>query len=118
MLDAATQNAFKRYHAARKQKAANQTKVTDSVVAELKDVNSRVCPLICAKGEIARGEVCVAAPKPQPVAKPQRSVAEVPAPVVRRAPVIREPVRVAPPAAAVAPSRPQQQPARPLMLGF
>jgi len=116
VLDAATQNAFKRFRSARRQKATKE-KVTDGLVAELKDIDSRVCPLVCPKGEIARGEACIAMPKRQPAERPQRNAADIQPRRIAPAPAVRAPAppRAAPSAAA--PSRTQPS-SRPMMLGF
>jgi hypothetical protein len=54
-----TRNAVERYLSARGRPDGGND-VTESLVDELKKEKSRVCPLQCAAGEVAKGERCVA----------------------------------------------------------
>jgi hypothetical protein len=61
---AATTAAIRRY-LAEKGRPSTDIKVTDSLIAELKDESTRICPLRCARGERAEGDRCVTDAKPQ-----------------------------------------------------
>jgi hypothetical protein len=81
-----TRAAIKRY-LSQTGTRTDQIAVTEQFILELDKQQSRICPLICPGGKIAKGDVCVAQPQPQPaISRP-------------------------PPQPAVA--RPQPQPARP-----
>lgn len=91
--------AITRYRAEREIDAA-ETKVTDDFIAELKDIDERICPLTCGRGEIAKGDRCIAAPKPEkPKSIARRSEPEVTPrrPVRAERPAPARPVRVAAP---------------------
>ena len=60
----ATTAAIRRY-LLEKGRPSRDIKVTDTLIAELKDQSNRVCPLTCSRGEHAEGDRCVADAKPQ-----------------------------------------------------
>jgi caspase domain-containing protein len=65
-LNAATKTAFGRYMTIKGQ--SGDINVTEAVVAELTKQTGLVCALDCKAGEIAKGDICVAAQKSTPVA--------------------------------------------------
>jgi uncharacterized caspase-like protein len=58
-LGAATVAAIRRY-LSEKGRTSKDIKVTDTLIAELQDRRTRVCPLTCSRGEHAEGDRCVA----------------------------------------------------------
>ncbi|MFL6972928.1 MAG: caspase family protein [Xanthobacteraceae bacterium] len=60
----ATTAAIRRY-LLEKGRASRDIKVTDTLIAELKDQSTRVCPLTCSRGEHAEGDRCVVDAKPE-----------------------------------------------------
>src|SRR5215216_174545 len=58
-LGGATTEAIKRY-LSQKGRASNDVKVTESLIADLKDQTARACPLTCSRNEHVEGDVCVA----------------------------------------------------------
>ena len=101
-LDDTTQKAIKRYLSRRELPATD--KVTEGLVADLKGVARRVCPLECQAGQIAKGDRCIAEPKPEK-SRPQhaRRPAEDDSPPPRQRPRIEPRVAAPRPAAAPAP---------------
>src|SRR5215216_6175318 len=63
-LGGATTEAIKRY-LSQKGRASNDVKVTESLIADLKDQTARACPLTCSRNEHVEGDVCVANIKPE-----------------------------------------------------
>src|SRR5215211_934632 len=63
-LGGATTEAIKRY-LSQKGRASNDVKVTESLIADLKDQTARACPLTCSRNEHVEGDVCVANTKPE-----------------------------------------------------
>jgi uncharacterized caspase-like protein len=61
----ATTTAAIRRYLVEKGRPSGDIRVTDTLIAELKDQSTRVCPLTCARGERADGDRCVADAKPQ-----------------------------------------------------
>jgi len=60
----ATTAAIRRY-LSEKGRPSKDIKLTDTLIAELKDQSTRVCPLTCSRGEHAEGDRCVADVKPK-----------------------------------------------------
>ncbi|MFL5069490.1 MAG: caspase family protein [Xanthobacteraceae bacterium] len=60
----ATTAAIRRY-LLEKGRPSRDIKVTDTLIAELKDQSTRVCPLTCSRGEHAEGDRCVVDAKPE-----------------------------------------------------
>jgi hypothetical protein len=58
-LGGATTDAINRY-LSQKGHPTKDVKVTDSLVADLKDQTARVCPLTCSRNEHAEGDICAA----------------------------------------------------------
>ena len=63
-LGDATTAAIRRY-LSEKGRPSRDTKMTDTLLAELKEQSPRVCPLTCSRGEHAEGDRCVADAKPE-----------------------------------------------------
>ncbi|MFL6803125.1 MAG: caspase family protein [Xanthobacteraceae bacterium] len=63
-LGGATTEAIKRY-LSQKGRASNDVKVTESLIADLKEQTARACPLTCSRNEHVEGDVCVANTKPE-----------------------------------------------------
>jgi uncharacterized caspase-like protein len=63
-LGNSTKEALQRY-LSQKGRPIKDIKVTDSLVASLKDETKRVCPLTCARGEHPEGDRCIADAKPE-----------------------------------------------------
>jgi hypothetical protein len=63
-----TKTAIQHYQAARG-KPTGDLQINDAFISELKSQSTRVCPLVCPTGKIAKGEQCVVAEQPKPVAK-------------------------------------------------
>jgi hypothetical protein len=71
-LGTATTAAIRRY-LSEKGRPSRDVRVTDTLIAELKDQSTRVCPLTCARGERAEGDRCVADAKPERQETPRAS---------------------------------------------
>jgi caspase domain-containing protein len=67
-LNGSTREAIERFLALRGQ-SSRDVRVTASFVADLRDLDSRVCPLTCARGQHAEGDRCVADTKSEPEQK-------------------------------------------------
>jgi len=72
-LSEATTSAIERY-LAQKGRPSSDVRVTDGLVADLRDEPRRVCPLGCARGEHAEGDRCVANAKPD--TKPEKKASK------------------------------------------
>jgi uncharacterized caspase-like protein len=72
-LGEATTSAIERY-LGQKGRLSSDVRVTDSLVADLRDEPRRVCPLSCARGEHAEGDRCVANAKPD--TKPEKKASK------------------------------------------
>ncbi|WP_022720282.1 caspase family protein [Rhodopseudomonas sp. B29] len=91
-LGGGTKAALGRYLST-KGKPAEDVSVTETLVADLGKESGRVCPLECKSGEIAKGDVCVAADKkdePKAAKRRDRDDDEDERPAVRRKPQRRE----------------------------
>ena len=71
-LNRATRDAIRRYLSEQGRSTKN-IKVTDSLVADLKDQGKRVCPLDCSRGEHPEGDRCVANAKPDTQEQPKEN---------------------------------------------
>jgi hypothetical protein len=74
-LDAGTRDALKRY-LSEKGRPTKDLKVTDNLVADLKDQTKRVCPLTCVRGEHPEGDRCIANVQPEKAEKPKATARE------------------------------------------
>jgi hypothetical protein len=66
-----TTRAIDRYFSERG-RPATDTDVTEELVKDLTKETSRVCPLVCAAGQIAKGERCIAVKRAKPTVAHQR----------------------------------------------